>query len=215
MNAPRPHGVHHGFRLLERLDAVDGFLHFVIKILHPEARPRHADGGKRVIAAVVQIVGIHLNADFWCQPESEVTPQTVHQVLHVLRVKHGRRAAAEMHGTHHGVRRNKCADRSNFLLKCFKINSNRLVFQRVLGMAGTEPAKPVAIGNMHVKRQAIPVTECAEPAAIGRIIDSLVEMRRGRIARVTRHCPGIFVKKVDIHHPICLLSRKCRFPLFQ
>ncbi|QTK78550.1 hypothetical protein AT6N2_C0688 [Agrobacterium tumefaciens] len=214
-HAPRPHGVYHGFRLLEGLNPIDGFLHFVIKILHAEARPRHADGGKRVIAAVVQIVGIHLDADFWCEPESEVTPQTVHQALHVFRVKHGGRAAAEMHGTHHRIGRNKRADRSNLLLKCLKINSNRLVFQRVLGMAGTEPAQPVAIGNMQVKREAIPVGERTEPAAINTIIDSPMEMRSGRVAGVTRNGPGIFGKKRGTHHPICLLSRNCRFPLFQ
>lgn len=147
-------------------------MHFVIEVLNAEARPRHADGGKRIIAAVVQIIGVHLDADFRCEPEGEVTPQTVHQALHVLRLQHGGRTAAEMNSTHHRVRRNKHANRRNLLLKCFKINCNRLVFQRVLGVTGAEPAQPVAIGNMQIKRYAIPVAKRAEPAAIGAIIDS-------------------------------------------
>ncbi|MNT27939.1 hypothetical protein D3C72_1635920 [compost metagenome] len=56
-----------------------------------------------------------------------------------------------------GVAADEAADPGDLLLEGCEVALDRLVFQRVLGVTGAEPAQPVAIGNMQIKRYAIPV----------------------------------------------------------
>ena len=57
----------------------------------------------------------------------------------------------------------------------------------MLGVAGAEPAQPVAIGDVQVERDSSPPRSAPSQRAIGRGVDARMEMRRGRIARVARH----------------------------
>lgn len=63
---------------------------------------------------------------------------------------------------------------------------HRHTVQRVLGAAATEPAQPVAIRNVQIKRDRRVRRQPGQPARIGPAVNARVEMWSRRIAGVTR-----------------------------
>src|SRR5690554_2849454 len=63
---------------------------------------------------------------------------------------------------------------------------HRLIAIGLLGVAGAEPAQPVAIGNMDVKRNTLSCRNRGNPAGDSGSINAGMKVRRGRVAGVPR-----------------------------
>src|SRR5690606_8539369 len=68
-----------------------------------------------------------------------------------------------------------------------EIGFDRLVTKGLFGVAGAEPAEPVAIGNMRIERQAVRLSQPRQSFRIDLRTDPFVEMRGGRVACIARN----------------------------
>jgi hypothetical protein len=86
--------------------------------------------------------------------------------------------------------------------QCADIGFHRRIFQGVLGVAAAEPAQPVAERNMQIKRHRFAGRQPLEPRAGDGQAGLVGEMRRCRIARVTRHGAALARQDlVGVDHP--------------
>ena len=80
-----------------------------------------------------------------------------------------------------------------------EVLGDRRVVPCRLGVATAEPAERLAEGDVDVERYGCAGRELSQPPAIGRLVGALVEVRRGRVARVAGRGRRILPDEICIH----------------
>ena len=90
-----------------------------------------------------------------------------------------------------------------------EVACHRSVAAHDVRVTAAEPAEAVAEGDVEVKRQRRLRRDLVEPARMGLGADAGVEMRRGRIARATRHGPVVPGQELRLHQAALCRSQHC------
>ena len=206
---PFPEPVHDRASRPETLLAVDRLLDLGIKILDADAGAGQTDRCQRIEAVVVDVIGIDLDGDGCILRKAELGAQRVHEPPQVVRNKHCGRAAAEMDRPDH-TPRSALSRQRDLGMERRQIFGHRLVAERVLGVAGAEPAQPVAERYVEIERQRIAIRNRREPAFDDLGSDIGGEVRRGRIARIARSGFAQARRQVGVHSENPLFCRPKR-----
>ena len=92
-----------------------------------------------------------------------------------------------MNGAHPAPAAHKATDRFDFLVQRAQKTGNGRIVACLLGVAGAEPAQPVAIGDMQIQRYLVIALKRVHPTANHHRVDSRMKVRGRRIARVARY----------------------------
>src|SRR5689334_1561367 len=103
---------------------------------------------------------------------------------------HCRRAAAPVQMRDRMGRSKRVGEEVDLARYKIKIALDRSVAVDDGRVATAEPAQRVAEGHVEIKREGKVRWELFQPAPVGRSVNSDVEMRRGRIARISGHACG-------------------------
>jgi len=183
-------GLHDGHRFRFRLDAVDGFLHVGVEILHAQADAVEALRAQRKHAFARHRARVDLDRIFavFIGGELEMLAQMQHQLIHLLFAQVSGRAAAEMQLfdlVHAGK---QLALHGDFLLQVAEVGSRLAAVFRDDFVAGAVVTQGVAERHVHVQRQRTAAAAHAqrgqrfEKIAVAEVGSETVGRRIGRVA---------------------------------
>ena len=145
--------LHQSKHLLCRLDAVHGFLHGGVKVLHAKTQAVETQLGQNGQAAFVHGARVHLNGVFTARHEFKVRAQQGHELPQLLVAHEGGRAAAQMQLADRlpepqmpGVQRDLFAEICQIIRSPLFVLGDDFV-------AGTVVAQRLAKRNVHIQRQ--------------------------------------------------------------
>ena len=144
---------HESADLFKRLDAVHGFLHIRIEILHTKTQAVKAKFGQGAQARGIYRPGINLDRIFAARRKGEAAPQHGHQLAQFAVGQEGGRATAQMQLGHRLSRAKLCPVQVNLAPQVAQVTGRPAV---VLGddlVAGAVITKRFAKRNMHIHRQ--------------------------------------------------------------
>src|SRR5205823_13277812 len=187
-------------RHFERLDAVNSFLHFGLKILNAHAQPVEAQLAEGLEMRARSDAGIDFYPDFTVRRELKTLARKLEKVFNLLRRKISWRAAAPVELHHGAILGNAAAHALRFALQHVQIRRRDSLIFLDHHVARAKQAETLAERDVHVQRNGrlrafcfsknsfqIPGTEAVLPAG------------RGRITSVARTGPIVFREKFFAH----------------
>ncbi len=177
--------------LLRGLDAVHGFLHVGVKVLHAEAQAVKAQGRQRGQALVVHGARVHLDGHFRAGHDVEIAPEHVHEPREFRVGQEGRCAPAQVQLAHGLARAQARRGQGHFALQVAQVGGGAAVLFGDDLVAGAVVAQRLAKRDVHIQRQRrgrgfgprAPVVQRAAVVAGAKGLDKAVRRGEGGVAR--------------------------------
>src|SRR6185312_5949305 len=135
--------------------AVDGLLDPGVEILHADAGAGDPSGAKALVPIRRHVIGIDLDAELEIVADDEGVPNLLRDKQQIVGCEHRGRSAPKMQLGDTAAAVEARADSRDFDGDGLEVSSDGAIAQPLLGVAATEPAKPVAKGDMQVERTAV------------------------------------------------------------
>src|SRR6185312_16812275 len=144
--------------------AVDGLLDPGVEILHADAGAGDPSGAKAVVPIRRHIIGIDLDAELEIVVDDEGIPNLLRDKQQIAGCEHRGRSAPKMQLGDTASAVEARADSRDLDGDGLEVSGDGAIAQHLLGVAATEPAKPVAKGDMQVERNGRLCGEAGQPA---------------------------------------------------
>ena len=185
----RPRGLRADRRLLIGLLAADRRLDRHLKILHAEAHASDAHRTERLATVVGERSRVDLNGDLSVLAKGEARLQPLHDRHEAVAGERCRRAAAPMHVRHCGPASDPVRDAVDLARQLRRIGPMGRFESHHLRIAAAVEAEPIAERHVQIEGERRVKGQFGKPARVDACANAGRKMRRGRIARVTRHAP--------------------------
>ena len=172
---------------VEGLDAVHSLLHLRIEILHAQTGTVDAPSGIGANLIGIEMARVELQRTCGTCDEIKGLVQPRHDLVELTARQAVGRATAKVQMRDLWPPCQVAFDQPDFFQQVFeKQLDGPLAFDN-MGVATAIPAQLVAEGHMHIERNRLLQINGFKPCLECRRADARVKMRRGRVARITRH----------------------------